>query len=90
MMPSAMPDKLLTAIPKPMRDFYEKGNQALQRGNLDYALTIFTQVLASEPGFLVCRQGLRTAQMKKSGAAAAQHPGFSGRSWAAPATSRRS
>ena len=71
MMPSAMPDKLLTAIPKPMRDFYEKGNQALQRGNLDYALTIFTQVLASEPGFLVCRQGLRTAQMKKSGAAAA-------------------
>lgn len=66
---SSMPDKQLTAIPKAFRDFYEKGNQALQRGNLDYAITIFTQVLQSEPGFLACRQGLRAAQMKKSGAA---------------------
>ena len=70
LMMAVMPDKQLTEISRALRDFYEKGNQALLRGNLDYALTIFAQVLQSEPGFLACRQGLRAAQMKKSGAAA--------------------
>ena len=67
---ASMPDKQLTAIPRQPRDLYEKGNQALLRGNLDYAITLFAQALQSEPGFLACRQGLREAQMKKSGAAA--------------------
>ena len=65
LMMAVMPDKQLTEISRALRDFYEKGNQALLRGNLDYALTIFAQVLQSEPGFLACRQGLRAVWQNK-------------------------
>jgi len=40
---------------------------AFERKNFDYAIAIFNQVLALEPGFFDCRQALRVSQHKKSG-----------------------
>ncbi len=62
-----MPDKSLNEIPRDVRDYYQRGAQALQRHGFDYAITLFTQVLQREPGFLECRQALRAAQFKKTG-----------------------
>ena len=62
-----MPEKTLQQIPRMWRDQYEKGVTAFQRDNLDYALTILTQVLENEPGFYDCRKALRATQFKKSG-----------------------
>jgi tetratricopeptide (TPR) repeat protein len=44
-----------------------KGSDALQRENLDYAIDLFNQILAKEPGLYDCRKALRTAQMRKAG-----------------------
>ncbi len=63
-----MAEKKLTEIPRPQRELYEKGNVALQRQNLDYAIAILNQVLQKEPGFFDARQTLRAAQFKKKGA----------------------
>ena len=46
---------------------FTKGNDALQRENFDYAIDLFNQILAKEPGLFECRKALRTAQMKKAG-----------------------
>jgi tetratricopeptide (TPR) repeat protein len=62
-----MPEKTLAAMPRDLRELYQKGATALQRQNFDYALAIFQQVLAKEPGFFDCRQALRAAQFKKAG-----------------------
>ncbi len=62
-----MPEKQTNEIPRPLRDLYEKGKQAVARNNLDYALDIFLDVLNKEPAFLECRQALRKAQVQKSG-----------------------
>ncbi|HVM59721.1 MAG TPA: tetratricopeptide repeat protein [Verrucomicrobiae bacterium] len=47
-------------------DFYQKGVQALERGNLDYAIEMIIQALNIEPGFVKARRTLRAAQMKKT------------------------
>jgi tetratricopeptide (TPR) repeat protein len=62
-----MPDKSLNEIPRDIRDLYQRGKDALQRQNFDYAITFFNQALQREPGFLECRQHLRVAQSKKVG-----------------------
>lgn len=62
-----MPEKSLAEISRPLRELYERGTAAFQRNNLDYALTIFMQVLQKEPGFLDCRRALRATQHKKGG-----------------------
>src|SRR5439155_20537325 len=62
-----MPEKSLSAIPRPLREQYEKGLAAIQRKNLAYAIAIFSQVLQQEPAFYACREALRAAQFKKSG-----------------------
>ena len=62
-----MPDKSLNEIPRDIRDLYQRGKDAFQRQNFDYALTFFNQALQREPGFLECRQALRVAQFKKVG-----------------------
>ncbi len=61
-----MPEKSLNAVSDYWRELYEKGLDALHRQNLDYALTIFTQVLEKEPGFYECREALRATQFKKA------------------------
>lgn len=46
---------------------FTKGNDAVQRENLDYAIDLFNQVLAKEPGLYECRKALRNAQTRKAG-----------------------
>ena len=64
-----MPEKTLNDLPPEMRKLYQKGYDAFQRENFDYAIELFTQVLTREPYVLDCRKVLRIAQSKKSGAA---------------------
>ena len=62
-----MPEKSLNEIPRDLRELYQKGTQALERQNFDYAIAILNQVLQREPGFLDGRKALRAAQFKKAG-----------------------
>src|SRR3954447_26621202 len=62
-----MPEKTLNAIPRMQRDSYEKALMAINRNNLDYAISILAQVLTVEPAFFEARQALRAAQFKRSG-----------------------
>jgi tetratricopeptide (TPR) repeat protein len=64
----AMPEKALNAIPRVQRDSYEKALTAINRNNLDYAISILTQVVSVEPAFFEARQALRAAQFKRRGA----------------------
>ena len=47
-------------------DFYQKAIQAVERGNLDYAIEMFIQCLNVEPGYTKARRNLRATQMKKT------------------------
>jgi tetratricopeptide (TPR) repeat protein len=60
-----MPEKTINQIPRPVREQYEKGKVAFDRQNFDYAVAIFSGVLALEPGFYDCREALRAAQSRK-------------------------
>ena len=62
-----MPEKPFSAVARDLRDFYQKGTTALERQNLDYAISILEQVVLREPAFLEARQALRAAQIKKHG-----------------------
>src|SRR5947209_6523234 len=62
-----MPEKTINEVSRDVRELYQKGSVALQRQNFDYAIAIFQQVLAKEPGFFECRQALRATQFKKAG-----------------------
>jgi tetratricopeptide (TPR) repeat protein len=64
---AAMPEKQASQVPRALRELYDKGVTALQRNNLDYAIAIFMQVLAQEPGYFDAREALRATQFKKSG-----------------------
>jgi len=63
-----MAEKRLTALSRELRALYTRGHDALLRDNFDYAISLFNQVLAKEPGLYECRRELRTAQFKKAGA----------------------
>jgi tetratricopeptide (TPR) repeat protein len=62
-----MAEKSLNELPRDLRMLFTKGSDALQRENLDYAIDLFNQILAKEPGLIDCRKALRTAQMRKAG-----------------------
>ena len=62
-----MPEKNLNEVARDLRELFQKGSQALQRQNWDYAIAIFNQVLQREPAFYDCRQALRATQFKKAG-----------------------
>jgi tetratricopeptide (TPR) repeat protein len=62
-----MPEKPFSQVARDLRDFYQKGTMALERQNLDYAISILEQVVSREPAFLEARQALRAAQIKKHG-----------------------
>ena len=62
-----MPEKPMSQVPFAQRDLYEKGIAALQKNNLDYALTLFGTVLKAEPGFYEAREALRATQHKRAG-----------------------
>jgi tetratricopeptide (TPR) repeat protein len=62
-----MAEKSLNDLPRDLRVLYTRGSDALQRDNFDYAIDLFNQVLAREPGLHECRKALRTAQLRKAG-----------------------
>jgi tetratricopeptide (TPR) repeat protein len=64
-----MAEKSLNELPRDLRMLFTKGNDALQRDNFDYAIDLYNQILAKEPGLYECRKALRTAQMRKAGGA---------------------
>jgi len=62
-----MAEKSLNELPRDLRMLFTKGNDAVQRENLDYAIDLYNQVLAKEPGLYDCRKALRNAQTRKAG-----------------------
>jgi tetratricopeptide (TPR) repeat protein len=60
-----MPEKSLQEVGRAMREQYEKGRLAFERNNLDYAISLLSQLLEREPGFYPCREALRAAQYKR-------------------------
>src|SRR5439155_21460004 len=62
-----MAEKSVNELPRDLRVLFTKGSEALQRDNFDYAIDLFSQVLAKEPGLYECRKALRTAQFSKAG-----------------------
>ncbi len=65
-----MPEKNAVHVSRIERENFEKGAVALQKLSFDYAISIFQQVLAAEPGFYECREALRAAQFKRAGGGA--------------------
>lgn len=66
-----MPEKSLNEIPRAVRPLFTKGNDALARDNFDYAIDLFTQVLARDPAIFDVRKALRRAQQGKAAAGSA-------------------
>ncbi|MFZ0827305.1 MAG: tetratricopeptide repeat protein [Verrucomicrobiia bacterium] len=62
-----MAEKSINEISREARLLFVKANEAAQRENLDYAISLFNQVLVKEPGFFDCRKALRAAQLQKCG-----------------------
>lgn len=83
-----MPEKSLTAIPKTVREQYEKGVFALERNNLDYAIELLLAVIKSEPAFLAGRDALRRAGSKKAGAATGLFKKFVSSAGSSPALAK--
>jgi tetratricopeptide (TPR) repeat protein len=63
-----MAEKSLEVLPRDLRVLYTRGHDALVRENFDYAIDLFNQVLARDPGLYECRKALRAAQLHKAGA----------------------
>ncbi len=61
-----MPEKSSAQIPFATRELFEKGIAAVEKNNLDYAVTLFMQVLRLEPGYYEAREALRATQHKRS------------------------
>jgi tetratricopeptide (TPR) repeat protein len=64
-----MAEKHLNELAPDLRRLYAKAVEAAQRDNLDYAITLFCQVLEKEPGLFECRKHLRQVQTQKSAGA---------------------
>src|SRR2546422_6077012 len=62
-----MAEKSVNELPRDLRVLFTKGNEALQRDNFDYAIDLFTQILARDPTNFECRKALRAAQQGKAG-----------------------
>jgi len=60
-----MAEVLIEDAPRKARDLYDKGFAALERGNMDYAMDMFTASLEIEPRLLKARKFLRAAAIKK-------------------------
>ncbi|MCE9614049.1 MAG: tetratricopeptide repeat protein [Lentisphaerae bacterium] len=60
-----MAEVAMESTPQKVRDLFNKGFAAMERGNLDYAIDLFSNVLAIEPAALKARRFLRAAQIQK-------------------------
>jgi tetratricopeptide (TPR) repeat protein len=52
-------------VAQEIKDLFNKGFTALERGNPDYAIDLFTRCLDKAPGFLQGRRYLRVAQIQR-------------------------
>ena len=57
--------KKLADVPRKVREIYERGVAAMERGNMDYAIDTFLDLLEREPGVLEVRKMLRAAELRK-------------------------
>jgi tetratricopeptide (TPR) repeat protein len=64
-----MAEKTVNEVAREARTLFNKATEAVQRENLDYAITLFNQLLEREPAFYDCRKALRQAQVQKAGTA---------------------
>ena len=62
-----MAEKSINEISADARRLHTKAVEAAQRENLDYAITLYNQVLEKDPEFFECRKALREAQFRKTG-----------------------
>lgn len=60
-----MAEVTLDEAPRKIRDMYEKGFAAMERGNTQYAMDMFMSVLDLEPRLFKARRFLRAAQVKE-------------------------
>ena len=60
-----MAEILPEQAPRKARELFDKGFAAFERGNIDYAMDMFTAALEIEPRFLQARKFLRAASVKK-------------------------
>lgn len=63
-----MAEVTLESAPQKARDFFEKGNAALQKANLDYAMDMFMAALDIEPKLLKARIALKAATIQAASA----------------------
>lgn len=61
-----MAEVRLGDAPQKVRTFYDKGIAAMERGNLDYAMDMFSAALNVEPAVLEIRKLLRAAAVRQS------------------------
>ncbi len=61
-----MAEKSLGDISKDFRSLFRRGQDASQRENFDYAITLFSQILDKEPACYEVRAALRAAQNGKT------------------------
>jgi tetratricopeptide (TPR) repeat protein len=78
-----MAEKTLNDLMRDQRVLFTKGHDAFQRDNFDYAIDLFNQVLAREPGLYECRKQLRAAQFRKTGGGG----GFMKKMWSSASSS---
>ncbi|MDA0578481.1 MAG: tetratricopeptide repeat protein [Verrucomicrobia bacterium] len=60
-----MAEIAMESVPQKVRDLFNKGFAALERGNFDYAIDMLTACLEIEPALLKARRFLRAAQIQK-------------------------
>ena len=60
-----MAEVQLEDVPRKVREMFDKGFAALERNNLDYAISMFEAVLEAEPRLLRARKWLRAAEVRK-------------------------
>jgi len=60
-----MAEVTLEQVPQKIKDLFNRGFVAMERGNLDYAIDMFTACLALEPRLHKARKFLRAAEIKR-------------------------
>ncbi len=61
-----MAEKTLETIDRTVRDQFDKARDALDRGNVEYAIHMLMECVSAEPNFTRGRQILRAVQMKRA------------------------
>lgn len=61
-----MAEVTLEQVPQKIRDMFNRGFSAMERGNLDYAIAMFTACIHAEPTFHRARRFLRAAEIKQA------------------------